>query len=312
MSNIRKEQNKQIQGGILGLLVGDALGVPYEFHSKENIPALQEIDYQPPMGFDRAHKGILPGTWSDDGAQALCLLASLLHCKQLDMTDFSNRLLNWYENGYMAVDHNVFDVGIATGRGLRAFKSGTNPMLAGDLDPDSHGNGALMRVLPLALWHIGSDKELIMDAARQACITHAQPRSKLCCGIYCMVARGILNCVDDPWTYAISKIADCYHDDHKMLAELEFHIRPFDDIEPTGSGYVVDTLRAAKKALSINSYQHGVRYAVSLGQDTDTTACIVGGIIGLRDGVETIPNVWLEGLRGKDLCMPMIEKLLSL
>ncbi|MCB0040398.1 MAG: ADP-ribosylglycohydrolase family protein, partial [Caldilinea sp.] len=103
--------DERIQGGIYGLLAGDALGVPYEFHGAADIPPLDQIEMAPPAGFRRAHGSVPPGTWSDDGAQALALLASLLECGRLDVDDFGRRLVAWYERGYMAVDNRVFDVG---------------------------------------------------------------------------------------------------------------------------------------------------------------------------------------------------------
>ena len=68
---------ERLAGSLLGLLVGDALGVPYEFHPPEAIPPLEQIEFSPPNGFQRAHSNVPPGTWSDDGAQALALLHSL-------------------------------------------------------------------------------------------------------------------------------------------------------------------------------------------------------------------------------------------
>src|SRR5687768_16172592 len=110
-------------GGIWGLLVGDALGVPYEFHSPQDLPPLAELEMVPPAGFHRAHAGVPPGTWSDDGAHALCLLASLLDCGSLDLADVGQRLVNWYEHGSLAVDGRVFDVGIQTSHAIRALKT---------------------------------------------------------------------------------------------------------------------------------------------------------------------------------------------
>src|SRR3954469_20286014 len=78
MSRAGASRAELIEGGIVGLLVGDALGVPYEFHGPDSIPAVQQIEMAPPENYDRAHPGTPPGTWSDDGAQALALLASLL------------------------------------------------------------------------------------------------------------------------------------------------------------------------------------------------------------------------------------------
>ena len=57
----------RIKGGIYGLLIGDALGVPYEFHPARAIPPANRIEMEPPAGFPRAHAGTPPGTWSDDG-----------------------------------------------------------------------------------------------------------------------------------------------------------------------------------------------------------------------------------------------------
>ena len=101
----------RIQGGIFGLLIGDALGVPYEFHGPDAIPEPDQLDYQPPEGFPRAHPRVPPGTWSDDGALALNLLASLLDCGRFDAEDFGRRVVAWFERGELAVDRDVFDVG---------------------------------------------------------------------------------------------------------------------------------------------------------------------------------------------------------
>src|SRR5579872_77569 len=114
----------------------------------------------PPLHFDRAHDGTPPGTWSDDGAHALCLLASLLERRGFDAEDLAARLLAWIEEGYMAVDGRVFDCGDTTHRALIALRRGTPALQAGPSDVQDNGNGSLMRVLPLALWHTGSDANL--------------------------------------------------------------------------------------------------------------------------------------------------------
>ena len=72
-------------GGLYGLLIGDALGVPYEFSAPAELPPLEQIEMPPPSGFPRAHRSAPAGAWSDDGAQALCLLASLLGQGELDL-----------------------------------------------------------------------------------------------------------------------------------------------------------------------------------------------------------------------------------
>jgi ADP-ribosylglycohydrolase len=73
----------------VGLLVGDAVGVLYEFHSPEQIPPRDQIEMTTPVGFRRSHAGVPVGTWSDDGSQTLCLLATSGHQRACPRTTFS-------------------------------------------------------------------------------------------------------------------------------------------------------------------------------------------------------------------------------
>ena len=307
---ISKEE--KLTGGIIGLLVGDALGVPYEFHEREEIPTFDEIEFEPPNYFRRAHAGVPVGTYSDDGAQALILLDSLLECGKFDAAHFAKGLVDWYDEGFMAVGGKVFDVGIQTANAIRELKIGVNPLLAGGFDEYSNGNGSLMRVLPLALWHQGSDLELIADAFDQSGVTHGHPRSKICCAIYCLWARRILQEVENPWKSAFQTFRELFPEDTEQYLELTTRIFPTDaEYDIRGSGYVVDSLRAARWLCEKESYEEIVKSAVALGNDTDTTACIAGGIAGLKFGVSTIPKRWRENLRGKEIFDPILERLLE-
>ena len=302
---------QRIEGGIWGLLVGDALGVPYEFNPPDKIPTPDLIEFEPPAEFRRSHRGVPPGTWSDDGAHALCLLASLLDCDRLDLDDLGRRLCDWQQHGYLAVDGIVFDVGVQTSRALQAFRSGTPAIHSGPNDVGENGNGSLMRVLPLALWHRGSDAELVADAQQQSKITHGHPRAQLCCALYCLWARYTLNGMADPSRLAVAGVRGLIADGSPEQAELEFHIRPDDEPIGKGSGYVVDSLRSARMVLTGSNYEAVVRGAIRLGQDTDTTACVAGGIAGLRDGVDAIPQRWRDALRGQELFRPLLDRLLA-
>ena len=295
----------------MGLLVGDALGVPYEFHPPEQIPAFWLIEFEPPTGFNRAHKGVSVGTWSDDGAQALALLASLLQWGGLDLDDLGQKLVDWYQQGYMAVDSQVFDVGVQTGSALRRLMQGVPAAKAGANNENANGNGSLMRVLPLALWHRGSDTDLVDDAQRQSLVTHGHLRSQICCALYCLWARQTLRENTNSWNDAVSTLRAIYGEDTAEREELEFHLRPDDEPSGTGSGYVVDCLRSARWAMQGNSYEEVVKRAIVLGHDTDTTACVAGGIAGIKYGLEGIPLRWQQELRGKELCQGLLELLVQ-
>ncbi|TDF66044.1 ADP-ribosylglycohydrolase family protein [Cupriavidus sp. L7L] len=298
-------------GGLVGLLVGDALGVPFEFHSPEDLPKRHLIEMVPPVGFRRAHAGVRPGTWSDDGAQALCLMASLTDCGQLNLTDFGDRLLQWLDDGYMAVDGDVFDCGIQTAEALGYLRDGVSPHESGGTDERSNGNGSLMRVLPLALWHSGSDEQLVKDAHLQSLPTHAHPRSLVGCAYFSLAARGYLCKLPDPWSWADRRLEEIYQDwtgerqRKAFQAELDV-LRSFGKTDqPRGTGYVLDCLWSARKALEEDSFEDVVRTAILFGHDTDTTAAVAGGLAGIR-GLAGIPIRWLEELRGFELVEPLI------
>lgn len=303
----------QLKGAIYGLLVGDAVGVSYEFLLAEQLPAYDQIEMLPPNNFVKTYPHIPVGTWSDDGAQALCLLDSLLYKNKMDTEDFMKRICNWCQCGYMAVDFQVFDIGVQTAEAIRNYLSGVPLLQVANNDVLANGNGSLMRVLPLAIWHQGSDIQLIEDAYAQSHVTHAHLRSKVCCALYCLWARSILNGLDieAAWSDAVTKLRAYLKDKPDDLEQLEYYIRPDELEKGTGSGYVVDCLKSARYALQQTTYQDVIKTAIAFGRDTDTTACVAGGIAGLYFGFDSIPESWLAQLRAKDLVEPLLAKLLS-
>ena len=306
----------RLEGGLIGLLVGDALGVPYEFHDPRDIPGFDLIEFEPPVGFARAHKGTPSGTWSDDGAQALCLLASLQAHNKLEPQDLAQRFMDWYGHGYLAVDDRVFDVGIQTAKSIRAIQAGTPALQAGSSDQYSQGNGSLMRVLPLALWHRGNDAALVRDAHDQSKVTHGHLVCQVCCAFYCLWARRMLEEHDRPWDAALETLRGIYSDQMKLLPDylttLEAVFEAKIERKVTGTGFVIDCLSSAKWALEQGNFEMVVKSAISLGNDTDTTACVAGGLAGIRDGLEGIPKHWRDRLRGQDLLTPLLQKLLPI
>jgi ADP-ribosylglycohydrolase len=311
---LRSLGNRRI-GGLVGLLVGDALGVPWEFNAPEQLPARDKIEMTPPANFRRSHAGVPVGTWSDDGAQALVLLASLVECGQFSLTDFADRLLRWLDHGYMAVDGNVFDCGIQTAEAMGRFRDGVSAGESGGTSEWDNGNGSVMRVLPLALWHTGSDNELVRDAHLQSLPTHGHPRSLVACAYYCLTARGYLQKLIDPWSWADQCLDEIYNawpdqaEGKAFLAELDV-LRYFPESnQPRGTGYVLDTIWSARKALEENSFEDVARTAILFGLDTDTTAAVACGLAGIKYGLDGIPVRWLKLLRGFEVMKPLSGRL---
>jgi ADP-ribosyl-[dinitrogen reductase] hydrolase len=234
----------RIAGGLFGLLIGDALGVPYEFRAPQELPPSDQLEFTPPPDFERSHPSV------------------------------------------------------------RALEAGPST-------EQSNGNGSLMRVLPLALWHVGHDRALAEDAMRQSRVTHGHRRSQVCCALYCLWARRTLEGSTDAWTAALADFRSLYREGTPEREELEGAIRPDSPDMGRGSGYVVDCLRSARDCMRAGDYERVVKAAVALGHDTDTTAAVAGGIAGLRDGLEALPSRWREALRGKELLEPLLGKLLA-
>ena len=304
----------RVAGGLLGLLIGDALGVPYEFHAPEQIPPCEQIEMKPPAGFRRAHPGVPPGTWSDDGAQALCLLESLLLKGRLDVDHLGRCLLDWYQNGHLAVDGAVFDVGSQTAVALDRIRAGAAADGAGPAGERDNGNGSLMRVLPLALWHRGSDAALAADAMAQSRVTHGHLRAQLCCALYCLWARRALEGAADPWADAVAGARSLFAPGSPAREQLDLHIAPpgAGALSGRGSGYVVDCLHSAVSCLARGrGFEHVVRSAIALGNDTDTTAAVAGGLAGLAHGLTGIPQRWVSALRGQETARSLLALLLS-
>jgi ADP-ribosyl-[dinitrogen reductase] hydrolase len=308
--NYSMTETNRLKGGLYGLLIGDALGVPYEFHPPSAIPSRELIDMIPPARFRRAHATVKPGTWSDDGALALCLLDSLIEKGGLDLANLAAKFLEWGSNGYLAVDGRVFDIGNQTSRAFDNLKNGVSPETAGPSDVMSNGNGSLMRVLPLALWHRGSDEDLVSLAHAQSLVTHGHVHAQVSCALYVLAAKRLLENVtmNEAWERAEADLATLYQDSPHGPA-LDF-VLSLKSHAPQGSGYVVDSLWSAKSACQESTFAGVVKAAIALGNDTDTTACIAGGLAGIHFGFDAIPLRWMDILRGRDLVKPLERCLL--
>lgn len=299
-------RRSRLRGAIYGLLVGDALGVPYEFSSAEDLPKQNLIEMEPPADFDRAHAGVPPGTWSDDGAQALHLLDVLL---QGDV-DIEGRLAKglqaWRTRGELTPDGRVFDIGIQTQEALSRLARGVPANQSGPCEERSNGNGSLMRVLPAALVPAEADQVLLDRARRQSLPTHGHTRSLLACSLSTLISARLLNGIG--FVEALDEAQECMETMTTRTERDELRVLLDGRLDPPrGSGYVVDCLWSSVAAiLRTSNFEDCVRTAIGFGNDTDTTAYVAGGWAGLLYGEEAIPLRWREQLRGKQVVEPLL------
>lgn len=293
-----------------GLLVADAMGVPHEFKRSDKIPkALQMVM---PPDYDKTYRDVPYGTWSDDSSLALALADSLATKRCVDLADFASRMLKWYEHAEYTPDGNRFDIGTTTRRAFIRLANGISPLESGQQGADSQSNGSLMRTLPLALWHIGHDRDLYLDACKVSAVTHAHPICQASCGIYCVAARYVL-IGDDPKSAfrTAMKMTDGAFKFQLVKGGPDYQLDTLVCVNK-GSGYVLDGLAFAMHALeNLKWYRQAVEEAIRLGNDTDTTACIAGGIVAIRDGLESIPIDWRNNLQGVKIASDIIERLVA-
>lgn len=309
--------SETVKAALFGLAVGDALGVPVEFTSR------QQRDQDPVTGM-RGHGTYdqLPGTWSDDTSMALCLLESLT--QGLDYRDMMERFLRWAEQGYLTARGETFDMGFTTRKALVSFAQGAEPLDCGSKGEHDNGNGSLMRILPLALYlHTvfgpdfpgqGRAYEVIH---RTSGVTHGHPISLISCGIYCAVANQLIQGKKDreSLAQAIRQAKDFYRQSDMaqwlprfQRVEVEtLSNLPRDQVE--SGGYALYTLEAALWCLlHTETYPDCVLAAVNLGEDTDTTAAVAGGLAGLRYGLQAIPPQWLDQLAKREEIQELCEQ----
>jgi len=144
-------------------------------------------------------------------------------------------------------------------------------------------------------------------------VTHGHIINQVCCALYCLWAKEILNdlSIDEAYKEAVKELREIYWKDSDYHNELEYCLRPDDEPFGKGGGYVVDSFRSVRIVLkNESSYEAVVKTSVSLGHDTDTTAAIAGGLAGIAYGFDSIPNRWVLALREKEKLNPLINWLL--
>jgi ADP-ribosyl-[dinitrogen reductase] hydrolase len=297
-----------IKDVLLGVATGDALGVPVEFCSRSSLVR------DPVTGmreFGTHHQPA--GTWSDDSSLTFCLADML--CGPYNLQNLANRFINWKEFSYWTPHGKVFDIGIATAEAIVRLRKGTPPTLAGGTTEGSNGNGSLMRILPLLFYIKDMPIEQRFKHVQEvSSLTHAHLRSVNACFIYLELALAILN--GQPKEVAYETVcltltnflqnSEAFH----FAGILSGQLPQFPLEKIYGTGYVVRTLEAAIWCLlNTGSYSEAVLQAVNLGDDTDTTAAVTGGLAGLLYGWETIPAEWLNVLAKRDAIDQLIANL---
>ena len=301
MNKIDKKYNDSIYASI----VGDALGVPVEFSTRQEL-ALCAVKNM--LGYGRYD---LPkGTWSDDSSMILTTMDTLI--SGYSQKKLADAFCDWLFDGKWTPCGYAFDSGITTFTALDNIRSGAKTVdEAGQGSEDDNGNGSLMRMLPVALYYANLNTDDFLDKVHEiSSITHTHPRALVGCGIFSLLIKELTTATDKAKALndAINIAVEYYSANDKFKEELNSYIRIISDelIELTeddiySSGYIVHTLEAAIWSfINADNTKDILLKAVNLGLDTDTTGTVAGGLAGLFYGIDSIPSEWIETLSKKE------------
>ena len=324
---VDKDKLQRIQGCLVGLAVGDALGASVEFRPNAYLKENEVKDM-----LSGGTWGLEKGQWTDDTSMALCLAVSLIIKAESNTYDQFERYKRWFRKGYLSSTGKCFDIGKSTREAIIAFEDcqkkiqdelrRKNKNLNGDeLDKlteqkmredrgkltfstdNSAGNGALMRLAPIPCFFVDSYEEVKKCIVEATEMTHADKRAVQACQFYAGLIWHALN-----GTKKDELLSQNFYQQTLKLSGLDSEIQEIvkgsyktkNDYEGgiRGKGYVVQALEAALWAFyrDNDDFNRGVLLAVNLGDDTDTTAAIYGQLAGACYKIDSIRKDWRDAL----------------
>ncbi len=309
IKEIRDEIIDKVRGSLIGLAVGDALGVPLEFKSPGTFKPVEDM-------IGGGSFNLKPGEWTDDTSMALCLAESLIEKKGFDPLDQLERYNRWYREGHLSVNGKCFDIGNTTREALHKFEDTSQPY-CGPTYERSAGNGSVMRLAPVPIFYFSSPEEAVTMAGESSRTTHGHILTVDACKYMAELIIGAII------GHSNEKILSCryspilgYWDTYKLALEIdEIACGSFKHKNPpeiAGSGYVVKSLEAALWAFyNSDNFKDGCLLAVNLGNDADTTGAVYGQIAGAYYGESGIPRSWRNKLVQYDLIRSFADKLIG-
>lgn len=262
----------------LGFAMGDALGATVEFMTRDEI-AVEYGTLKDIVGGGWLH--LKPGRVTDDTDMALAVGRSLVRAGKLDLVDMSEEFVTWLRSG-------PIDVGHTCRRGIRRYIN--NGTVAGPFNEGDAGNGAAMRVLPIALANLDNPQRGDDWAVAQGHVTHHHPLSDGACIALVDMVRLLITTPDRVAARAAARArADALVEQYPRFV--------FTPYRGLSTAYVVDTIQTAFHGFfSTDSLESCIVTTVNLGGDADTTGAIAGMLAGALYGPEQLPQRWLDTL----------------
>ena len=289
-----------------GFIIGDAYGVPMEFMERDSFNVRDMIGY--------GCWDVPAGTWSDDSAMTLITIEHLINDTSLD--DLKRAFCNWAYRGYWTHDDKPsFDVGLTISEIITRWEEKDINETAKS-DEQSNGNGALMRILPIALFSYkrSIEERYVKDYAT---LTHGHIRSTLCCLHYVYVVHALLDglSIRESLKQANDYLAPMLDDYPEEAIHFEniFTIETLQRDDIKSNGYVVHTLEAVYwSLLNSTSYHDTIFNAVHLGDDTDTIGAIAGSLAGLYYDELNILEDWMGLIPKREQIDALLDRFVKI
>ena len=281
------DEDDRFRGCLLGLAVGDAVGTAVEFCRRGSFAPVTDMVGGGPFR-------LCPGEWADDTSMALCLATSLVEKGGFDPRDQMERYCRWAEQGYLSSNGRCFDIGNTVASALRRYRQ-TGDAFAGSEDPRSAGNGSIMRLAPVPMFHASDRDAAVEHAAKSSRTTHGARECIDGCRLLAdIIVRALAGSSKEGALFAQEGDFDGAE---KIVAIAQGRYRDRRRSEIRGSGYVVESLEAALWCfLHTDTFEAAVLEATNLGDDADTTAAVCGQVAGAFYGESGIPARWLDRL----------------
>ena len=313
-------KTEQIYSSILGFIIGDVLGVPFEFEEREirrKHPVTNMVGggtWEQPIG-----------TWSDDTSMVLCTIDSL--SRGYNISDLGLQFYNWVYKKKFTPHGKVFDCGTQTRTSLKEiYKSiqSNQPItpLPRTENEKLNGNGSLMRILPLGFYLQNHDiQERWKIIQEVSSLTHSHIRSVIGCFIYTELVLDLIepdNKLDSYQRmkervsgFLIDKVPQSELKEYENILSSDISLFGESSIRSSPS-YVVYSLESVLWCfIRGNNYRESVLTSINLGGDTDTIGSLVGGLSGLVYGMSGIPEEWVNSIVKRKEIIDQITKFVE-
>lgn len=298
--------------GIMGFVVGDAMGLPLENESREDLlkkPVTKMIG--------NGTHNVVEGTWSDDTSMMIATIDSINGKNGIDLADIALKFVAFKNHAQYTAGNEVIDILNTCARSIDNFaESHDDPTTCGLTGENSNDVGSLMRILPVAYYAI--DKKLkdfeILELVRKiSSITHAHEVSIMASYIYTRFVMFLLNGKDKLSAYSMTKCVD-----YTMFSEetrenftrlLKEDISKLKINEIYSDNSAAHALEAAIwVCLQSENYKEAIIGAINLGGKTDTIAALTGALAGIIYGYDFIPIEWRDKILRREYLLDIIEE----